>query len=69
MLYVLEDFSIRKKLLKHHYDDLLTKHFDVDKINKLLDCKYYWKSIIKDVKKYKNLWHLSESEDKTSFII
>ncbi len=41
MLYVLEDFSIRKKLLKHHYDDLLTKHFDVDKINKLLDCKYY----------------------------
>ncbi len=45
-LYVFEDISVRKKLLKHHYDDFLMKHFDVDKISKLLDRKYYWKDMI-----------------------
>ncbi len=53
-LYVSEDFSVREELLKHHHDDLLARHFDADKINKLLDCKYYWKSMIKDVKEYIN---------------
>ncbi len=28
------------------------KHFDADKINELLNYKYYWKSIIKDIKEY-----------------
>ena len=41
LLYVLKDLSIREKLLKHHHDNLLARHFDVDKISKLLDCKYY----------------------------
>ncbi len=53
-LYVSEDFSIKEELLKHHHDDSLARHFDVDKINKLLDCKYYWKSMIKNVKEYIN---------------
>ena len=53
-LYVLKDFSVREELLKHHHDDLLAKHFNADKISKLLDCKYYWKSMIKNVKKYIN---------------
>ncbi len=48
-LYVSEDLSIREELLKHHHNNLLTRHFDADKINKLLDCKYYWKSMIKNV--------------------
>ena len=54
ILYVSEDISVRKELLKHYYDDFLTRHFNVDKINKLLNCKYYWKNMIKDVKKYIN---------------
>jgi hypothetical protein len=54
-LYISEDISVREKLLKCHHDDFLTKHFDVDKINELLDCKYYWKDIIKDVKEYVNI--------------
>ncbi len=33
LLYVSEDFSVREKLLKHHHDDFLAKHFDADKIN------------------------------------
>ena len=53
-LYVSEDLSVREELLKHHHDDSLVKHFDVDKINELLDCKYYWKSMIKNVKEYIN---------------
>ncbi len=52
LLYVLKDFSVREKLLKRHHDDLLVKHFDVDKISELLNCKYYWKSMIKNVKEY-----------------
>ncbi len=53
-MYVSEDLSIRKKLLKRHYDDLLAKYFNADKISKLLNCKYYWKSMIKNVKEYIN---------------
>ncbi len=53
-LYVSEDLSIREELLKHHHDNLLAKHFDADKISELLNCKYYWKSMIKNVKEYIN---------------
>jgi len=53
-LYVSEDLSIREELLKHHHDDLLAKHFDVNKISELLNCKYYWKSMIKNLKEYIN---------------
>ncbi len=40
-LYVSEDFSIREELLKHHHDDSLVKHFDINKISELLNYKYY----------------------------
>jgi len=53
-LYVSENLSVREELLKHHHDNFLTKHFDVDKISELLNCKYYWKSMIKNVKEYIN---------------
>ncbi len=59
-MYVLEDFSIRKELLKHHHDDLLVSHFDADKISELLNCKYYWKSMIKNVKKYINTYDICQ---------
>ncbi len=39
--YVSEDFSVREELLKHHHDNFLTRYFDADKINELLNCKYY----------------------------
>ncbi len=53
-LYVSEDLSVREKLLQHHHDDSLIRHFDAEKMSELLDCKYYWKSIIKNVKEYIN---------------
>ena len=53
-LYVSEDLSVREELLKRHHDDSLARHFDADKISELLDCKYYWKSMIKNIKEYIN---------------
>ncbi len=49
-LYVSEDLSVREKLLKYHHDDSLARHFDANKISELLNHKYYWKSMIKNVK-------------------
>ncbi len=59
-LYVSEDLSVREELLKCHHDDLLARYFDADKISELLDCKYYWKSMIKDVKKYINTCNICQ---------
>ncbi len=50
--YVSEDLSVREELLKRHHDDSLVRHFDADKISELLNHKYYWKSMIKNVKEY-----------------
>ncbi len=58
MLYVSEDISVREKLLKDHHDDILIRHFNVNKISELLNHKYYWKSIIKDVKEYINTYNI-----------
>ncbi len=76
-LYVSEDLSVREKLLKRHHNDSLAKHFDADKISELLDRKYYWKSMIKNVKEYINTCdiyqrvkmkhHLSYNELKSLF--
>ncbi len=41
VLYVSEDIAIRKELLQRHYNNLLTEHFDVNKICELLARKYY----------------------------
>jgi hypothetical protein len=59
-LYVSENIFVYKKLLKHHYDDFLMKHFDADKINKLLKCKYYWKDMIKNIKEYVNIYDICQ---------
>ena len=53
-MYVSKDIFVKEELLKHHHDDSLIEHFDADKIIKLLSWKYYWKSMIKDVKEYIN---------------
>ncbi len=76
-LYVSEDLSVREELLKRHHDNSLARHFDADKISELLNCKYYWKSMIKNVKEYidtcdicqrvKMKCHLSYDELKSLF--
>ena len=40
-LYILKNVIVREKLLKQHYNDILIKHFNINKIKKLLTKKYY----------------------------
>ena len=51
-IYVLKEESVRAELLKHHYDDVLVRHFKVKRTLELIDCKYYWSDMSKDVKNY-----------------
>jgi len=46
--------------LKRHHDNSLAEHFNADKISELLDYKYYWKSMIKDVKEYVNTYDICQ---------
>ena len=74
-LYVSKNLSVKEELLKCYHDNLLVRHFDADKISELLNRKYYWKSMIKNVKKYINTcdicqkvkmkFHLSYNELKS----
>ena len=40
---------IRSKLISCHHDDPLTGHFGIDKTKELVDRKYYWPSLRKDI--------------------
>ena len=54
-IYIFENQTVCAEFLKRYHDDELTKHFDVNKINELLNHKYWWKKMIKNVKKYVNI--------------
>ncbi len=60
-LYVLEDLSVREKLLKCHHDDFLVRAIKSQILLKKYDQECQ--------KVYKYLWHLSESKDEISSII
>ena len=50
LLFVPE--AIRFKLISPHHDDLLAKHFCINKTRKLIGRKYYWPSLRKDIEAY-----------------
>jgi hypothetical protein len=50
--YVFEKEFLRIELLKRHYNDILTNHFDVKKTIELLNKKYHLLKMIKYVKFY-----------------
>ena len=50
LLYVPE--LICSKMISCHYDNLLVRHFEIDKTQELVGRKYYWPSLRKDVKSY-----------------
>ena len=64
-LYVFNEKSIRVELLKRHYDDMLTNHFDVIKTTKLLSRKYYWFNMTKYIKNYVEICDICQ-KTKTS---
>ena len=51
-IYVSEEESVRAELLKHHHNNVLAEYFEVKRTLELIDCKYYWSDMSKDVKNY-----------------
>ena len=51
-VYVLKEELVRAKLLKLHYNDVLVRHFSVERTLELLTQKYYWIDMHADVKEY-----------------
>ena len=43
---------IQTKFISRHHDDLLAKHFDINKTKELTDQKYHWPSLRKDIETY-----------------
>ena len=50
LLYVPE--NIRFKVIICHHNDLLAGHFGINKTRELVDRKYYWPSLRRDIKNY-----------------
>ena len=50
--------SVRAELLKRYYNDPLSRHFGVGKIFKLINRKYFWKSIKADIKEYIKIYDI-----------
>jgi len=51
-IYISFKTSIKAKILKCHHDDELMNHFDIEQIQELVLCKYYWLKLIENIKKY-----------------
>ena len=52
VIYVSDEAIIKAKVLRLHYDDFLTKYFEIKKTRSLLQRKFYWLKMLKDIKKY-----------------
>ena len=40
-LYISKNVTVREELLKRHHNNVLTEHFNINKIKELLAKKYY----------------------------
>ena len=52
IIYVSDETIMKAKILRLHHDDFLTKHFEIKKTHSLLQKKFYWLRMLKDIKKY-----------------
>ena len=50
--HVFDDAVIRKELIKKHHDDLLSEHFEAQKILNLIQRTYFWLACAKQMKAY-----------------
>jgi len=51
-IYILFDKVIKNELIKLHHDDVLTEHYEINRIINLLFRKYYWVNITNNVQEY-----------------
>ena len=52
VIYVLDEMIMKAKILRLHHDDSLTKHFKIKKTRSLLQRKFYWFRMLKNIKEY-----------------
>ena len=43
---------MKTEVLRLHHNDFLTKHFEIKKTRSLLQRKFYWFKMLKDIKEY-----------------
>ena len=51
-IYIFDEVIMKTKMLRLHHDDSLTKHFEIKKTCSLLQKKFYWLKMLKDIKEY-----------------
>jgi len=51
-IYISSETSVKTEILKHHYNDELMSHFNIEWTQKLVSHKYYWSELTENVKKY-----------------
>ena len=52
VIYVFEKIALKAKLLRLHHDDFLANHFKFKKTHVLMQRKFYWFKMTKDIKEY-----------------
>ena len=52
VIYVFEKIALKAKLLRLHHDDFFASHFKFKKICVLMQRKFYWFKMTKDIKEY-----------------
>jgi len=48
-IYILFNKVIKNELIKLHHDDVLTKHYEVNRTINLLFRKYYWVNMMNNI--------------------
>ena len=52
VIYVFEKIALKTKLLRLYYNDSFANYFEFKKIHVLMQKKFYWFKMTKDIKKY-----------------
>ena len=52
VIYVFEKIALKTKLLRLHHDDFLANYFKIKKIRVLMQRKFYWFKMTKDIEEY-----------------
>ena len=52
IIYISDETIMKAEMLRLHYDDSLTRHFEIKKTRSLLQRKFYWFRMLKDIKEY-----------------
>ena len=52
VIYVFKKVALKTKLLRLHHDDLLANHFKIKKTRVLMQKKFYWFKMTRNIKKY-----------------